>query len=89
MDIIFKGTPDEIERFITEVIYPVIRERQGETDGHYFRENTGEYRSRKKDNIVTRRLRGYFPGSYYKVDYYADKYKPKEDPDDFEGSESV
>ena len=45
MDIIFKGTKDEIERFITEIIYPVVWERQKETDGHYFRitDDKGEY----------------------------------------------
>jgi hypothetical protein len=91
MDLIFKGTKDEIEKFINEVIYPVIRERQGETEGHYFRitDDKGEYQSRKKDNVVTRRIRGYFPGLYYDVDIYADKYKPKEDQSDPEGSESV
>ncbi|MBQ9212128.1 MAG: hypothetical protein IJ153_10570 [Clostridia bacterium] len=79
MDIIFKGTKDEIERFITEIIYPVVWERQKETDGHYFRitDDKGEYQSRRPDNIFTRRIRGYFPGSYYEVDIYADKYKPK------------
>lgn len=77
MDLIFKGTKDEIEKFIEEIIYPVIRERQGETEGHYFRitDDKGEYQSRKKDNVVTRRVRGYFPGLYYDVDIYADKYK--------------
>lgn len=87
MDIIFKGTEEEIEKFVTEIIYPVVRERQGETDGHYFRitEDKGDYMSRKKDNVVTRRIRGYFPGMYYKVDIYADKYKQKAS----EGSEDV
>lgn len=90
MDIIFKGTQDEIERFVTEVIYPVIRQRQRETEGHYFRftDDKGDYMSKKKDNIVVRRIRGYFPGSYYKVDYYADKYKPK-DPEDSEESNTT
>lgn len=90
MDFIFKGTKEEIERFISEVIYPVIRQRQRETEGHYFRitEDTGEYMSRKPDNIVTRRIRGYFPGSYYKVDIYADKYK-QVDPEGSEDKEKA
>lgn len=91
MDIVFKGTKDEIEKFINEVIYPVIKERQKETEGHYFRitDDKGEYLSKKDDNIFTRRFRGYFPGFYYDVDIYADKYKPKDVQSDPEGSESV
>lgn len=87
MDLIFKGTKEEIEKFVNEIIYPVVRERQRETEGHYFRftDDKGDYQSRKKDNIFVRRIRGYFPGMYYKVDIYADKYKQ----DDPEGSESV
>lgn len=83
MDLIFKGTQDEIERFVNEVIYPVIRKRQKETEGHYFRftDDKGDYMSKKDDNIVVRRIKGYFPGSYYKVDFYADKYK-NGDPED-------
>lgn len=80
MDLIIKGEKDEIEKFVNEIIYPVIWARQKETDGHYFRftDDKGDYQSRKKDNIVVRRIRGYFPGLYYDVDIYADKYKPKE-----------
>ena len=79
MDLIFKGFQDEIEKFVNEIIYPVIKQRQHETEGHYFRftADPGEYQSRKKDNIFTRRIRGYFPGLYYKVDFYADQYKEK------------
>ena len=92
MEIIFKGKPEEIERFVNEVIYPVIRTRQRETEGHYFRftEDKGDYYSRNPEaGNKVRRIKGYFPGRYYEVDFYADKYKPKEDQDDPEGSESV
>lgn len=91
MDLIFKGTKEEIEKFVTEIIYPVVWERQGETLGKYFRftEDKKEYVSRRNDNIYTRRIRGYFPGLYYDVDIYADKYKPKDVPEDSEGSENV
>lgn len=88
MYIYLKGSKEEIEKFVTEIIYPVVKERQAETEGHYFRitEDEGEYIPHKKDsNTVTRRIRGYFPGMYYKVDFYADKYKPK-DPG---GSEDI
>ena len=69
MDIIFKGRKEEIERFVNEVIYPVIKEKQKQTDRKYFRitDDKGDYRSKKADNIVVRRIRGYFPGDYYKV----------------------
>ena len=71
MDIIFKGFEEDIERFVNEVIYPVVFERQRETDGHYFRftDNKGEYYSRDPEcKIKVRRMRGYFPDSYHKGD---------------------
>lgn len=69
MDIIFKGRKEEIERFINEVVYPVIKEKQKEMSGKYFRitDDKGDYLSRKPDNIVVRRIRGYFPSDYYKA----------------------
>ena len=81
MDIIFKGTQEEIEKFVNEIIYPVVLKRQKETEGHYFRitDDRGEYLSRKNDNIFTRRIKGYFPGRYYDVDYYADWYTDGKD----------
>ena len=79
MELVFRGKKEEIERFINEIIYPVIHDRQVETEGHYFRftEANGAYVSRKPDYpIKLGRIRGYFPGSYYPVDYYAGKYDP-------------
>lgn len=79
MELIFKGKQEDIEKFVNEILYPVIRQRQDETQGHYFRitEDKGDYYSRdpKAANKV-RRIKGYFPGLYYKVDYYAGKYDP-------------
>ena len=82
MEIIFKGRPEEIERFVNEIIYPVVRQRQKETEGHYFRitEDKGDYYSRDPEaGNKVRRIRGYFPGSYYKVDIYADRYKQSDE----------
>lgn len=77
MELIFKGLPKDIERFFNEILYPVIRQRQDETQGHYFRitEDKGDYYSRdpKAGNKV-RRIKGYFPGEYYPVDFYEGKY---------------
>ena len=79
MELIFKGLPEDIERFFNEILYPVIRQRQEETEGHYFRitEDKGDYYSRdpKAGNKV-RRIKGYFPARYYPVDFYKGKYDP-------------
>ena len=85
MEIIFKGVPYEIEKFMNEVFYPVIYQRQHETEGHYFRitEDKGDYWSRRPESgIKVRRIRGYFPGFYYPEDWYKDKYKPTVTRDD-------
>lgn len=85
MDIIFKGHIKDIERFVNEIIYPVVKQRRLETEDHYFRitEDKGDYYSRDPNSTLkVRRMRGYFPGHYYEVDFYADKYKPKESGDD-------
>ena len=77
LELIFKGSQADIEKFMNEVIYPVIRQRQGETQGHYFRitEDNGVYLMKRPDAYYrVRRIRGYFPGKYYPVDYYAGKY---------------
>lgn len=86
MEIIFKGLPEDIEKFMNEIVYPVIRKRQAETMGHYFRitEDKKDYWSRKPESgTKIRRFKGYFPElyakykdpAYYKVDYAAESQK--------------
>lgn len=82
MEIILRGGKEEIEIFLNEVFYPIIRKRQGETLGHYFRitEDPGEYwPSRKKKSDLVRIIRGYFPRQYYPEDFYAGKYTDGKD----------
>ena len=79
MEIVFKGDPQEIERFINEIIYPIVYERQKETEGHYFRitMDDGVYYARTERWLYkARKMRGYFPGFYYKEDWYKDRYIP-------------
>lgn len=82
MELVFRGKKEDIEKFMNEIIYPVIHQRQVETEGRYFRftEDNGEYVSRKPDYpIKLRRIRGYFPGLYYPVDFFEGKYDPGKD----------
>ena len=56
---------------MNEIVYPVVYQRQNETEGHYFRftEDDGHYFARSpKWGYRARRVRGYFPGFYYKED---------------------
>lgn len=79
MEIVFKGDPEEIEKFMNEIVYPVVYQRQQETEGHYFRftEDDGHYFARSPKWLYrARRVRGYFPGFYYKEDWYKDRYIP-------------
>ena len=81
MELIFKGSEADIEKFINEIIYPVIYQRQYETEGHYFRitEDNKKYLSRQGRYNHVRRMRGYFPGKYYDIDFYEGKYDPQKD----------
>ena len=57
--------------------FPVIHQRQMETDGHYFRitENTGNYKESKKGKTYkTRKIRGYFPCRYEQYKSYTGIY---------------
>lgn len=85
MELILKGDPEEIEKFMNEIFYPVVYQRQRETDGHYFRitEDDGKYFARSPKWLYrARRVRGYFPGFYYKEDWYKDRYTPTVGRDD-------
>jgi len=79
MELIFHGDKADIEKFLNEIIYPVIRERQRDTEGHYFRitEDNGEYVSRKPEGMKVRRIRGYFYERYYPDSKYAGMYSPE------------
>lgn len=77
MEIIFKGHADDVERFINEIILPVIYQRQNETQGRYFRitgDKSDYWRRNPNPNFKVRKIRGYFPASYYPVDFFEGKY---------------
>ena len=69
MEIILKGHPEDVEKFLNEIVFPVIRQRQAETQGRYFR-ITGDFSDYWKRNVnphmKVRKIRGYFPEMYYK-----------------------
>lgn len=69
MEIILNGHAEDVEKFLNEIILPVIRQRQAETEGRYFR-ITGDFSDYWKRNpnqrMKVRKIRGYFPETYYK-----------------------
>lgn len=68
MEIIIKGTEEEVNKFINEIIFPTVEQKQEETRGRYFR-ITGDFPDFWKhipQGIKVRKIRGYFPEMYYK-----------------------
>lgn len=69
MEIILHGTKREVKQFTEEILFPVIRQKQEETEGKYFRitKDISDYWKTEKYQKV-RKIRGYFPTHYYTPD---------------------
>lgn len=68
MEIVFKGHPSEIEKFVNEIIYPIVREKVNETNNRYFRITMDDgvyYRRSERWGYRARKMRGYFPEFYH------------------------
>lgn len=69
MEIILHGTKREVKQFTEEILFPVIHQKQAETEGKYFRitKDISDYWNTPKFQKV-RKIQGYFPAHYYTPD---------------------